>query len=234
MANILLADDDGHIREVVRFALEQAGHSVVDVADGASAWTRFEAGGFDALILDVVMPGEDGLALCRRVRARSRVPILFLSSRDDEIDRVLGLELGGDDYITKPFSVRELVSRVHAVLRRAPTTNLTPDAMPEGNEPPLRRGDLAMDVARHRCFWAGQEVVLTVTEFALLHALARRPDVVLSRTQLVAQAYGDGYFITERTVDSHVRRIRKKLTALGADPLETVYGLGYRLRSATP
>lgn len=224
MAHILLADDDRHIREVVRFALEQAGHTVSEASDGAEAFALFERTRFDVLVLDVVMPAEDGLSLCRRVRARSRVPILFLSSRDDEIDKILGLELGGDDYITKPFSVRELVSRVAVVLRRVTVTD------PESSRP-LAHGDLMLDTARHRCTWKGTELVLTVTEFSVLCTLVRRPGVVFSRAELVSQAYGEGYFVTERTVDSHVRRIRKKLAELEADPIETVYGVGYRLKS---
>jgi len=223
MARILIADDDGHIREVVRFALEQAGHSVIDVADGAGAWLRCAHEAFDLLILDIVMPGEDGLSLCRRLRTKSRVPIIFLSSRDDEIDRVLGLELGGDDYVTKPFSVRELVSRVHAVLRRG--------HVQAGESNVLRHGQLALDHERHRCRWGAHEIALTVTEFALLQALARRPGIVLSRAELVGHVYGDGYLLTDRTVDSHVRRLRRKLAAVDADPIETVYGLGYRLRA---
>ncbi|MBI3180107.1 MAG: response regulator transcription factor, partial [Deltaproteobacteria bacterium] len=158
----------------------------------------------------------------RQIRAHSRTPIVFLSSRDDEIDRVLGLELGGDDYLSKPFSPRELLARVKAVLRRAQA--------PAHHTPPLTHGPLVLDAARHLCTWNGHEVVLTVTEFALLLTLAQSPGRVFSRQELVERAYGAGHVITERTVDSHIRRIRTKLNAIAADPVETVYGLGYRMR----
>lgn len=231
MAHILVADDDRHIREVVCFALEQAGHQVTEAEDGGAAWAVFERGGLDVLVLDVLMPGEDGLSLCRRVRAQSRIPIIFLSSRDEEIDRVLGLELGGDDYMTKPFGVRELVSRVGVVLRRLQqdATPMPPMMAPGAAPQIIRHGALQIDPARHLCSWKGEAIVLTVTEFALLEALARRPGIVFSREELVAQAYGNDHFITDRTVDSHIRRLRKKLSEHGLDPVETVYGIGYKL-----
>lgn len=229
MSCILVVDDDGHIREVMRFTLQQAGHQVVEARDGADAWRRFQEGGIDLCILDIVMPEADGLDVCRRIRASSRVPIIFVSSRDEELDRVLGLEMGADDYLVKPFSPRELAARVKAVLRR-----LQPDALPAPTEAGrgelCRRGLLEMDHGRHRCVWNGQEVILTVTEFALLSTLMATSGRVYSRQELVDRAYGQGHVITERTVDSHIRRIRQKLAALGADPIETVYGLGYRLR----
>ena len=229
MSCILVVDDDGHIREVMRFTLQQAGHQVVEARDGADAWRRFQEGGIDLCILDIVMPEADGLDVCRRIRASSRVPIIFVSSRDEELDRVLGLEMGADDYLVKPFSPRELAARVKAVLRR-----LQPDALlaptEAGRGELCRRGLLEMDHGRHRCVWNGQEVILTVTEFALLSTLMATSGRVYSRQELVDRAYGQGHVITERTVDSHIRRIRQKLAALGADPIETVYGLGYRLR----
>ena len=222
MAKILVADDDGHIREIVRFALEQAGHAVVEAADGNAALAAF-ANSIDLVILDILMPELDGLEVCRRLRTHSRVPIIFLSSRDEELDRVLGLELGADDYVTKPFSPRELVARVRAVLRRLQ------DA--PAPEPSIRTyGAINMDLGRHRCSFHGQEIVLTVTEFALLVTLLVAPGQVFARDELVARAYGDGHVITERTVDSHIRRIRQKLDAIAPSPIETVYGLGYRLR----
>ncbi len=228
MSCILVADDDGHIREVIRFTLQQAGHQVVEARDGQEAYRRVAAGGIDLCILDILMPEADGLDTCRRIRAHSRIPIIFVSSRDEELDRVLGLELGADDYLVKPFSPRELSARVKAVLRR-----LQPEPPASGPPAPselLRRGPLEMDLGRHRCSWAGKEVILTVTEFALLQSLLATPGRVYSRGELVDRAYGHGHVITERTVDSHVRRIRQKLAALAADPIETVYGLGYRLR----
>lgn len=225
MATILVADDDGHIREVVRFALENAGHRVVECADGAEALAAFAADGIDILVLDIVMPEKDGLDVCRAVRASSDVPILFLSSRDDELDRVLGLEIGADDYITKPFSPRELVARIKAILRR---TGAAP-APAQAARPPLKRGDLSLDPQRYRCFWKDREITLSVTEFALLEALMGGHDRVYTRAELVDRAWGFGHAITERTVDSHIRRLRKKFNEIGVDVVETVYGVGYRL-----
>jgi two-component system OmpR family response regulator len=226
---ILVADDDGHIREVVRFALAQGGYQVVEARDGREACQRLDAGGIDLLVLDILMPEADGLEVCRQVRRTSNLPIIFLSSKDDELDRVLGLELGADDYLTKPFSPRELLARVRAVLRRQ--REPSPPARAAGV---LRRGPLELDLDRHRCAWAGQEVVLTVTEFALLQALLGAPGKVFSRDDLVDRAWGPGHAITDRTIDSHVRRIRQKLAAVGADPIETVFGVGYRLREDLP
>jgi two-component system OmpR family response regulator len=231
MAEILVVDDDGHIREVVRFALERAGHKVGEAADGRAALQAVSQRSPDLIVLDIVMPEADGLATCRELRKHSRVPIIFLSSRDEELDRVLGLELGGDDYISKPFSPRELVARVAAVLRR-----LQPDASSTLSEAkPLASGALRLDLVKHRCHVHERELVLTVTEFELLRVLLAAPGRVFERAQLISLAYGDDHHVTERTVDSHVRRLRKKLADLGADPIETVYGVGYRLREvATP
>lgn len=225
MPRILVVDDDPHIREVVRFALEKAGHEVFVATDGRAALEAVERHPPDAIVLDVLMPEQDGLEVCRTLRGRgARMPILFLSSRDDELDRILGLELGGDDYISKPFSPRELVARVKAQLRR-----LQPSTEPEAKV--VRRGALLLDPDRHLCSFSGTEVLLTVTEFALLHALAGQPGKVYTRDELVDRAWGPGHALTDRTIDSHVRRIRRKLADVGAgDPLETVYGLGYRLR----
>jgi two-component system OmpR family response regulator len=223
--NILVVDDDGHIREVVRFALEQAGHRVTEAEDGRRALARFAAEPFDLIVLDIVMSDPDGIEVCREIRRGSRVPIVFLSSRDEELDRVIGLEIGGDDYVTKPFSPRELVARVKAVLRRI-------EAPPPGaaDAEPLRRGPLEVDVARHRCTWNGRELVLTATEFELVRSLMGSAGRVYSRAELVERAWGGDLHVTERTIDSHVRRLRQKFSEAGADPIETVYGVGYRLR----
>jgi two-component system OmpR family response regulator len=226
MATILVVDDDGHIREVVRFALEKLGHHVVEAADGAHALRYFAEQAPDLVVLDIIMPELDGIEVCRNLRQRSQVPILFLSSRDEELDRVLGLELGADDYVTKPFSPRELAARVKALLRRA-----TPASSVEGT--PIRRGDLSVDIERYRCFWRQVEVVLTATEFGLLRSLMGHSGKVYSRGELVDRAYGLGHAITDRTIDSHIRRIRRKFAEVGADPIETVYGIGYRLRDET-
>src|SRR5215510_3745507 len=166
VATVLVVDDDGHIREVVRFSLEQAGYRVLEAADGRAAVALFRDQPVDVVVLDIVMPEQDGLEVCRRLRERSQVPILFLSSRDDELDRILGLEIGADDYVSKPFSPRELVARVKAILRRS-----APGKKEEDDSPPLQRGALCLDPQRHRCLWKDNEVVLTVTEFALLHSL---------------------------------------------------------------
>ena len=220
MARVLLADDDAHIREVVRFALERDGHDVVEVSDGLAAVAAADRA--DVVILDVVMPELDGLDACRRIRASSDVPILMLSSRDEELDRILGLEIGADDYVTKPFSPRELATRVKVLLRRrAPRAKA---------DEVLRVGDLVIEPERHRCHWAGVEVSLTVLELAILATLARRPGRVFTRGQVVDLAWGPGHAVSDRTVDSHVRRIRSKLRGAGGDPVETVHGLGYRLR----
>lgn len=226
MAEILVVDDDGHIREVVRFALERAGHNVREAGNGRVALRAVSERMPDLIVLDIVMPEEDGLATCREIRRHSRVPIIFVSSRDDELDTVLGLELGGDDYVSKPFSPRELVARVSAVLRR---TAAAPEHAETGV---VRVGSLQLDLERHRCELNGRELVLTVTEFELLRALMSAPGRVLSRTQLIERAYDGDHHVTERTVDSHVRRLRKKLADAGADPIETVYGVGYRLRES--
>ncbi len=222
MSRILLIDDDPGIRDVVRFALAREGFEVEEAADGTAGLASAAARPPDLVLLDVMMPGPDGMEVCRRLRARGRTPIIFLSSRDDEIDRVLGLELGGDDYVTKPFSPRELVARVKAVLRR--TAPVEPEA------PKLvERGRLRLDLEGFRAFWDGAEVVLTATEFGLLRTLAERPTKVFSRDALMDGAYGTDHYVSDRTVDSHIRRIRAKFQAVGGAPVETAHGLGYKL-----
>ena len=231
MARVLIVDDDKNIREVVRFALSRAGHEVVEAADGRAALRAVAEQTIDAVVLDIIMPEEDGLEVCRKIRAQPgpqrAVPILFLSSRDDEFDRVLGLEIGGDDYVTKPFSPRELVARVKAMLRRASMQQPEPQAPSKM----LEYGSLRIDPERHRCFWDATEIVLTVTEFSLLQVLLSRPGRVYTRDDLVDRVWGVGHHITDRTVDSHIRRIRAKFAERDGDPVETVYGLGYRLRT---
>ena len=222
MSRILLIDDDPAIRDIVRFALAREGFEVVEAADGTRGLELAARSVPDLVLLDVMMPGPDGMEVCRRLRARGRTPIIFLSSRDDEIDRVLGLELGGDDYVTKPFSPRELVARVKAVLRRT--------VAPEPEAPKtLERGRLRLDLEGFRAFWDGAEVVLTATEFGLLRTLAERPTKVFSRDALMDGAYGADHYVSDRTVDSHIRRIRAKFQEVGGAPVETAHGLGYKL-----
>jgi two-component system OmpR family response regulator len=217
---ILLVDDDKNLREVARYALSQAGFRVEEAANGRDALAAARAHPPDLVVLDVRMPEMDGLETCRELRKTSRVPIVFLSSADEEIDRVLGLELGGDDYLGKPFSPRELVARAKAVLRRLEPQVAAKDV--------LRRGPLALDEERFEASWNGNAVVLTITEFHLLAALLRAPGKVFTRDELISRAY-DGVAVSERTVDSHLRRVRAKLAAVGGQPIETVHGLGYRL-----
>jgi two-component system, OmpR family, response regulator len=220
MASVLVVDDDAHIREVARFALARAGHAVELAGDGALAAERLARGGIALVVLDVLMPELDGLALCRQLAGR--VPIVFLSSRAEEADRVLGLELGADDYLTKPFSPRELVARVAAVLRR---TAGEPVAAPR---PALAIGPVTIDRDRHAVAVDGRALDVTATELRLLATLALHPGRVLSRHQLIATVYGDDHHISARTIDTHVRNLRAKLAAAGAPVIETVHGVGYR------
>ena len=220
MAAVLVVDDDAHIREVARFALVRAGHAVELAGDGAAAADRIARGGLALVVLDVLMPELDGLTLCRQLRGR--VPIVLLSSRGEEADRVLGLDLGADDYLTKPFSPRELVARVAAVLRRTAA-----EAVP-APRPVLAIGEVTIDRDRHAVRVGGAELVVTATELRLLATLALHKGRVLSRTQLIATVYGDDHHISARTIDTHVRNLRAKLAAAGAPVIETVHGVGYR------
>jgi two-component system OmpR family response regulator len=222
---ILIVDDDPNLREVVRVALELQHFEVIEAADGRQGVEAFQRHQPAAIVLDLMMPELDGFEVCRRVRATSRVPIVFLSSRDDELDRVLGLELGGDDYVTKPFSPRELIARVKAVLRRAEPA---PPAPADAKEHSLTRAGLTLDLEAWRAFWNGAEVTLTVMEFQLLAALLRAPTKAFTRDELIDRAY-EGVVVSDRTVDSHIRRVRQKFAAVGATVVETVHGVGYRL-----
>lgn len=224
-STILVVDDDAPLREVVRYALTRAGFEVTEAADGAQALRTLATRTFDLVVLDVLMPEMDGLAVCRAVRATSRVPIVFLSSRGEELDKVLGLEIGGDDYLTKPFSPRELVSRVKAVLRRAAPTE--PAAEVAHN--PLQVGPIRLDPDTHRAWVGRDEIELTATEFRMLQVLMSRPGRVFTRAELVSGGYQGNHHVSDRTVDSHLRRIRHKLRGCGSDPIETVHGVGFRL-----
>ncbi len=226
-----MVDDDPSLRDVVRVALELDGFTVLEARDGREGLALALAKQPTAIVLDINMPELDGLSMCRQLRQHSQVPVIFLSSRDDELDRVLGLELGGDDYVPKPFSPRELVARVRAVVRRSELTHAaaTPTAPAPSRARQLVRGRLALDEDAWQVTWAGQRVVLTVMEFGLLRALAQTPSKVFTRDELIERAY-DGVVVSERTVDSHLRRVRQKFAQVGhPDVLETVHGVGYRL-----
>ena len=224
---ILVVDDDPQIRAVVRFAIEREGFRVVEAGNGRDAVEAFAREAPALIILDILMPEMDGTEVCRSVRRGSDVPIIFLSSRDDEIDRILGLELGGDDYVTKPFSPRELVARVRAVLRRrAPAP---PDAPVVAGGGRIVHGRLVLDLDRYAATWDGREVVLTVTEFGLLRTLVGYPGKVYTRDELMDGGYAYDNVVSGRTIDSHVRRLRQKFAVAGGEPIETVHGLGYKV-----
>lgn len=218
---ILIVDDDPRLRDLVRLALERAGHSVIAAADGNQALVHAAREAPDLIVLDVGLPEMDGFETCRRIRARSEVPILFLTARDDEIDRVLGLELGADDYVTKPFSPRELVARVRAILRRT-----SGPLMPAR----LERGRLSLDTHARLCRIAGAEVALTGTEYALLARLMHDPARLTPRGEVIAAIWGAHSPVSDRTLDSHLRNLRRKLAETGcADAIETVHGQGMRM-----
>lgn len=225
MANrILVADDDPHIRDVICFALEKAGMVTEAASDGAATLRQFERMIPDLVVLDIGMPEMDGLEVCRQLRRKSNVPILFLSARDEEIDRILGLEMGGDDYVTKPFSPRELVARVNTILRRA--RPMPDDAAPE----PLLHGRLALDPERRHATFDDQGIELTMIEFAIVKKLLARPSHALSRGQLMDASHATNIHVSDRTIDSHIRNIRAKFVANGcSDVIETVHGFGFRL-----
>ncbi|MEP6566185.1 MAG: response regulator transcription factor [Mesorhizobium sp.] len=223
--HILVADDDPHIREVICFALEKAGMKTVAVADGAAALLAIERRAPDLVVLDIGMPEMDGLEVCRRLRQRSDVPVLFLSARDEEIDRIVGLEMGADDYVTKPFSPRELVARVNVILRRA-----RPVPAEQADDRHFAHGQLSLAPASHSASFDGKPLVLTGIEFSILKGFLARPAHVLDRDAVMASAYAANIHVADRTVDSHIRNIRAKLAAAGClDGIETVHGVGFRL-----
>ncbi len=235
MATIALVDDDRNILTSVSIALESEGYKVETYTDGASALDGLTARRPDLAIFDIKMPRMDGMELLRRLRQKSDLPVIFLTSKDDEIDQLFGLKMGADDFITKPFSQRLLVERVKAVLRRASTRG--EGVVREGEASSanvLERGALSMDQERHTSTWNGKPVTLTVTEFLILFALAQRPGVVKSRDSLMDAAYDDQVYVDDRTIDSHIKRLRKKFKATddSFDMIETLYGVGYRFREA--
>ena len=233
MATIALVDDDKNILASVTMLLEQEGYHVRSFTDGASALTALSAAPPDLAILDIKMPRMDGLELLRRLRQNADLPVIFLTSKDEEIDELMGLNAGADDYIRKPFSQRLLLERVKAVLRRADAHRAGGNGV-EGKKDALVRGKLALDPQRHECTWDNKPVRLTVTEFLILQALAQRPGFVKSRDSLMDAAYDDQVYVDDRTIDSHIKRLRKKFKLLdGAfTQIETLYGIGYRYRDA--
>jgi len=228
MPTIALVDDDRNILTSVSIALEAEGYRVETYTDGATALEGLKQNPPDLAIFDIKMPRMDGMELLRRLRQKSDLPVIFLTSKDEEIDELFGLKMGADDFIRKPFSQRLLVERVKAILRRVGAKDAPPAK--EGDTKVLDRGELRMDTERHACTWKGLPVTLTVTEFLILQALAQRPGVVKSRNALMDAAYDDQVYVDDRTIDSHIKRLRKKFKAVDDDfdKIDTLYGVGYR------
>jgi len=228
---VALVDDDRNILTSVSIALQAEGFITRVYSDGETALKALVDNPPDLAVLDIKMPRMDGMELLRRLRERSAVPVIFLTSKDDELDEALGLAMGADDYIAKPFSQRLLIARIRAILRRA-EMRATPvgEAPAEAEAAQVVRGRLSMDPARHRVSWDGHDVTLTVTEFMILEALAQRPGVVKSRNQLMDVAYHDDIYVDDRTIDSHIKRLRRKFRAVDGEfkGIETLYGVGYR------
>ena len=227
---IALIDDDRNILTSVSMALEAEGFNVKTYMEGEAAIKGLELNPVDLVVSDIKMPRMDGMEVLAKIREKSNVPLIFLTSKDDEIDQVLGLRMGADDYITKPFSQRLLIERIRAILRRNELRAAVNDN-PE-SDVIMKQGELALDEDRHLCTWKGAEVSLTVTEFLLVKALATRPGHVKSRDSLMDIAYGDAIYVDDRTIDSHIKRIRKKFKAVDDDfdNIDTVYGVGYKYK----
>ena len=232
MPTIALVDDDRNILTSVSIALEAEGYRIMTYTDGASALEGFKTSPPDLAILDIKMPRMDGMETLRRMRQKSDTPVIFLTSKDEEIDELFGLKMGADDYVSKPFSQRLVVERVKAVLRRFQPK----DGQPTEEEAArvLERGKLKLDPERHTCHWDNRPVTLTVTEFLILQALASRPGVVKTRDALMDAAYDDQVYVDDRTIDSHIKRLRKKFKQVDDDfdVIETLYGVGYRFKEA--
>lgn len=225
---ILIVDDEAHIREVITFAVEQSGMIPIEATNGVEALEKFQSTPPDLVVLDVMMPDMDGLSVCRQIRKFSDVPILFLSARNDEIDRIIGLEIGGDDYVSKPFSPRELTTRINVILRRAGSGVKVEEE--KACSTVIEHGHLKIDLESYISFWKDQPVSLTATEFSLLSVLARRPGKVFVRDSLMDGAYSENIAVSDRTIDSHIRRIRKKYNDAGcSNIIETVHGVGYKI-----
>jgi two-component system, OmpR family, response regulator ChvI len=232
MPTIALVDDDRNILASVSIALEAEGYRIMTYSDGNTALEGFSTTPPDLAILDIKMPRMDGVELLRRLRQKSDLPVIFLTSKDDEIDELFGFKIGADDFIRKPFSQRLLVERVKVVLRRAGGKPATGSTVPAKA---LERGQLHVDPERHACTWRGEAVKLTVTEFLIVQALASRPGVVKSRDALMDAAYDDHVYVDDRTIDSHIKRVRRKFKAVddGFDMIDTLYGVGYRFKEAS-
>ncbi len=227
---VLLVDDDPSILQVAGFAVAKAGYRVVTATEGKQALKLIREEAPCLVVLDIVMPELDGIEVCRELRKESAVPVIFLTSMDDEIDRIVGLELGADDYLTKPFSPRELVARIRAVLRRIdPAGGRIADCRQQSRL--INHGGLRLDLDCFRAFWQGQEVSLTATEFGIVKTLLSYPGKVFSRDELMARMGEGGAFVSDRTIDSHIRHIRDKFRTIGGEPIETVHGIGYKLAS---
>jgi two-component system response regulator ChvI len=227
---IALVDDDRNILTSVSMTLEAEGFTVRTYTDGESALQGLLARPVDLAVLDIKMPRMDGMELLQRLRQRSGMPVIFLTSKDDELDELMGLRLGADDYITKPFSQRLLLERIRTLLRRNEASRAEGSGVPQGGV--IARGDLVLDETKHTCTWKGKPVQLTVTEFLLVKALAVRPGMVKNRDQLIDAAYGENIYVDDRTIDSHVKRVRKKFRAVDDSfgQIETLYGIGYRYK----
>jgi len=226
---ILVVDDDPHIREIISFAVEQSGMTSVEAINGQKALDIVHQENPALIILDINMPEVDGFQFCKELRKTSEIPILFLSSRDEEIDRVVGLEIGGDDYVSKPFSPRELIARVNAILKRVQVAQ-TP--LQKDSSQTLEHGLLILEPEKHRITWNEKAVELTAREFAILQAFLRYPEIVFDRDRIIEHSCETNSFISDRTVDSHVRHIRSKFSELGCNSIiETIHGVGYKLGS---
>ncbi|KPD13201.1 response regulator transcription factor [Phaeobacter sp. 11ANDIMAR09] len=230
MSKIALVDDDRNILTSVQMTLEAEGFEVETYNDGQAALDAFNKKLPDMAVLDIKMPRMDGMDLLQRLRQKTQMPVIFLTSKDDEIDEVLGLRMGADDYVKKPFSQRLLVERIRALLRRQDALNGDEVGVESPETKVMERGNLRMDPLRHAVSWKGKDVSLTVTEFLLLQALAQRPGFVKSRDQLMDVAYDDQVYVDDRTIDSHIKRLRKKMRTADTDfaAIETLYGIGYR------
>lgn len=232
MNNILIVDDDPHIRELIGFALEKAHYTVALAKDGKQALTYFTESPCDLIVLDINMAEMDGLECCREIRKTSEVPILFLSSRDEEIDRILGLEIGGDDYVTKPFSPRELVARIKVILKRSATQHTNSPLGKTHEQNTFTHGLLRLNKEQYAVEWDRKQLSLTAIEFAMLLQMIKQPRHVFSRDMIMAGSYADNIHVSDRTIDSHIRHIRQKFTVVGCPGIiETQHGVGYRLGS---